>query len=223
MAIKTISFDFWGTLADSNPNYVTQRNLFLSKISNKNLDFITTYLKDLKKDYDSIIENTGVSFDTHNIYKKICINLDIGVYKAHEIQTAFHEIFIDNLPILKQDTIKVLNDLKENKYELILSSNTLFINSEIMIMALKILNIYHLFDSLIYSDQISVSKPHYKFYKHVLEESKNFSSEIIHIGDNISTDLTGAKNFGFKTYYISDIYKTTLTTFYNDLKNLQND
>jgi HAD superfamily hydrolase (TIGR01549 family) len=218
MAIKTISFDFWGTLADGNKEYKKLRNQYLAEISSKNVDEVKQFLDDMKNDYDGVVEVTGTSFDIFMIYSKICRRFGIVDTDVDSVQMAVEQIFLANLPILKDDTISVLQKLKQDGYEIFIASNTLFVSGDIMIQALVAMDLHKYFTAFFYSDRIGVSKPHTAFFSTMHETSNSLRSEFIHVGDNMRTDVCGAHEYGMKAYEISNVYYTTLTTFYNDLK-----
>lgn len=218
MAIKTISFDFWGTLADGNKEYKKLRNQYLAEISGKDVNEVKKFLDDMKNDYDCVVEATGTSFDIHMIYAKICRRLGITTVDVDDVREEVEKIFLANLPVMKTDTVEVLDKLSEEGYEMFIASNTLFVSGYVMIQALVAMDLHKYFTSFFYSDQIGVSKPHTEFFKTMHEASDSLRSEFIHVGDNMTTDICGAHTYGMKAYELSKVYYTTLTTFYADLK-----
>jgi len=221
MAIRTISFDFWGTLADGNDEYKKQRNQYLADISGKDIEEIKLFLDRMKYDYDNVVEATGISFDIFLIYSKICRRFGIDDIDINIVQKNIERIFLNNLPVLKEDTINVLDKLLADGYEIFIASNTLFISGDIMNRVLIAMNLNKYFTSCFYSDRIGVSKPHTTFFSTMHETSNSLRSEFIHVGDNTCTDICGAHNYGMRAYELSKVYNTTLTYFYNDLKSGQ--
>lgn len=58
-----------------------------------------------------------------------------------------------------------------------------------------------LFDRIFVSSEERVSKAQGKLYSKVLAEMKNLPNEIIHIGDNYTSDILNAKELGIHTFY----------------------
>lgn len=52
------------------------------------------------------------------------------------------------------------------------------------------------FDKVVLSDSLGINKPDPRIFNHLLNLAQTESSEVIMIGDNINTDILGAKNSG---------------------------
>ncbi len=67
------------------------------------------------------------------------------------------------------------------------------------------LQMSHIFDSIIVSDEIGVAKPDIKFFEYSYNTISNPppKSEILVIGDNLNSDILGGNNFGVDTCWIS--------------------
>lgn len=217
--ITTISFDLWNTLIDSNPEYKRKRNESFSKIFSLSVDEVNKIFEDVKHDADESVEKFGIQFSSYSIYTKLHNKLAKNgtIVSFHQVQHECEKLFLENLPIPKKDTVEILSKLKEEKYDIFLSSNTLFISGKILRLALKKLNLDIYFYECIFSDEINISKPNPLFFKFLHERSYALKKEIIHVGDNITTDVVGAENYGMNSYHITTLYNTTLTSFYQSL------
>jgi len=60
------------------------------------------------------------------------------------------------------------------------------------------------FEAVIISDEIGVSKPHTPFFDHTFEQI-NFpkKSEVLVIGDSLSSDIRGGHNYGLDTCWFN--------------------
>ena len=84
-------------------------------------------------------------------------------------------------------------------------SNTAFIKGETLRKILNEITLSEYFDFLIFSDEVGYSKPNIEIFKmmwdEILKIRKDSSilkkEEVIHVGDNLSADIEGAKKFGF--------------------------
>lgn len=219
--IKFISFDMWGTLITSNPEFKKARAEMVSLYAtDKSIDEINEVFNEVKKDADLSVEKYGISFRIFTLYQKIAFRLGLNNHLI--LKSKCEELFLQYLPNLKEDTIEILEKLKNDGYEMVISSNTLLIGGNIIIKALNALNIDHYFSNMYFSDMLSYSKPNPLFFQFVQENNNYLKSEIIHVGDNLNTDIIGAKEYGFSTYQINPLYNETLTSFYNTLTQLNN-
>lgn len=130
------------------------------------------------------------------IFKNLDIPLNIqrlsavcDIYKRHN-----HDYFP------KKDVIATLPNLK-NKYSLGIISNSTH-NS--LIGELKEYDLLHLFDTITFSYQIGVRKPHPKIYLSAMEKSKCEPKNAIFISHD-QEELDGAKNVGMRTFLIDGV------------------
>jgi len=220
--IKTISFDLWGTLIKSNPEYRSKRAKIVQNFCpNLSLEDIEMTFQNVKKDIDSNVEKFGLSYNAIDIYEIIINELNINhSVSANMLKVFCENVFIENPPSLyDEDTEEVLKLLYEQDYKLILSSNTLMIESHILLELLVNLNIAKYFNDFIFSDVIKVSKPSVHFFQELQIRSKCLKEHIVHVGDNYITDYVGAHNYGLKRYSIhSKSNKETINDFYKYLK-----
>lgn len=156
-----------------------------------------TYEQLLKTRWNKVFKEIGVAFDG-------CV---------------FEKFFKDTLfynAILVDGAIDALKYLKE-KYILAVASNGPYLQQ---LNRLKIAGINKYISHNFISEKIGVSKPERKFFEYCLKELNEndqiLPSEIMMIGDSLSSDMLGAINFGIKTCFY-DRNKT------NNTKNLKID
>lgn len=100
--------------------------------------------------------------------------------------------------------MNILSYLKEKSYTINLSSNTGFVEGDILRPVLEEMGILKYFDFLVFSDEINASKPSSHFFEVVHQQTSVAKNEILHIGDNPKADYMGAKSFGFDALLITD-------------------
>lgn len=223
MEVKVYSFDLWNTLIKSNPEFRKKRIKILQEFCDHNDEYINNVINDVKKDCDVNIEKYGLSYTNIDVYNIILtqLNIDVnciriknklanmyGIYDssciAKMFSTIFDELFLNHLPILDNDTISTLSTLKNNcNKRLILSSNTVLISGNTLRLALDKLEILKYFDDFVFSDEIYASKPSPLFFKHVQCKAMCINKNIMHIGDNFTTDFMGSTNFGMQSYLVN--------------------
>lgn len=215
--IKHISFDLWLTLIKSHPEFKKQRAEFLRREFNPldlSLAEVIEIVQKTDKVSDRINEINGKKLQTELMYNRILLKLGNKLEMINEdllveIKTIGNELFMNYQPELLNTSIQsMLDTLKGLGYNLNLSSNTGFIEGNILNGTLKNLNIFKYFDFCIYSDEINASKPSYNFFEKVYEKISFQKKEVLHIGDNYKADFEGAIQYGFKALHITNKHYT---------------
>jgi len=116
----------------------------------------------------------------------------------------FNAQFLQNLVNVSEaysGAIDFLDNLRD-RYMLSVITNGL---KEVQRPRLNKLQMSHLFESIIVSDEIGVAKPDVKFFEHSYNSIANPppKSEVLVIGDNLKSDILGGINFGVDTCWIS--------------------
>lgn len=211
--IKHISFDLWLTLIKSHPEFKMKRAEYFCKefnpfcLSSKEVFEI---VKGIDKACDSLNEIKGSKVPAVSMYNRILKKMGINsnyITKelTEEIKSVIDKLFLELQPeFLNPTIIPMLTTLKDIGYSLNISSNTGFIEGDIIVETLKNLKIYEYFNFCIFSDEISASKPSNIFFQHVCRDSNLDKKEILHIGDNYKADYEGAIKFGFKALHITN-------------------
>jgi len=77
---------------------------------------------------------------------------------------------------------------------------------------LKRSEITHLFESIIIADEIGHQKPNAPYFEHTLNTIQNPAKEnILVIGDNLTTDIQGGRDFGLDTCWLNRENKSNKT------------
>lgn len=222
---KFVSFDIWGTLIDSNPEFKKQRALKIAKFlktyratyNNNSIDelinFVNSKFSILKNEYNHLAEELTLGFSTDDVFDKFAIMVDAPSGSGDLFKQINDETFLEHLPIVKDGVIDALNILRLHDVKIILASNTVFVSQKVMKQALNILGITEYVQHHLSSDTLLVSKPNIKFYYEMYKLVHCPINEAIHVGDNLGTDIVGPKLVGFKTYYVSEVYNTTVLKF----------
>lgn len=94
---------------------------------------------------------------------------------------------------------ELLQQLRANGSRVFLLSNAQRIFTE---YELKHLHIYDCFDGILISSDYGVKKPDERFFKLLMQKYNIDSKEALMIGNDLSSDIAGAKNVGIDTFYI---------------------
>jgi len=209
--IKHISFDLWLTLIKSHPEFKKQRADFLRKEFNPHgftLADVIEIVQNTDKFCDRINEINGKKIQTELMYKRILLKLGCNPEMINddllaEIKVVGNELFMNYQPEFINTSIRpILDTLRNTGFDLNLSSNTGFIEGNIISCTLKNLNIFDYFNFFVYSDEINASKPSFDFFDKVYEQICFQKNEVLHIGDNYNADYVGALKYGFKALHI---------------------
>lgn len=210
--IKHISFDLWLTLIKSHPLFKKKRAEYIySNFNSKGLSIeqIDTLIRKLDKVFDWHNEHTGQKMPASAMYNTVLqfTHDKFSVKMGEEITQYSDNLFLQYLPqLLNANIVPMLANLTDRGYTLNLSSNTGFIEGHTLQKALEQLNILHYFSFCIYSDQVEASKPSKAFFQEVYANLSVAKDEVLHVGDNPTTDYKGASDFGFRALLINNNY-----------------
>ena len=215
------SFDLWLTLIKSNPLFKPARIEYFFE----NYNFSKKTKVEIKKIFrkvdlmcNLINEKVGKNVDAMEMYLMVLYLLDekdhgIDAIEMAELYQEMEKLVFENLPILLNQNIRpTLMKIREQGATTSILSNTGFIKGTTLRKVLTKLKILDLFDFVIFSDEIDMSKPNNKIYEllynevKVLKKSNSINKEkIVHIGDNYTADYLGAKNFGFNAVFVDQL------------------
>lgn len=210
------SFDLWGTLIKSDPQFKKERSRYFFENFNplhKSLEDIETIFRRVDVMCNAINEKTG-----HNIRsEEMCLMVlaeigetrDFSRYDLVEMNYAMEDLALTFMPVIYDTSIvETLSILRERGATISLLSNTAFIKGQTLKKILKRIGLAEYFRFQLYSDETGFSKPSPKMfellYQHVLQVKQYMGkNEIIHVGDNSVADIDGAVNFGIQSYLVN--------------------
>jgi putative hydrolase of the HAD superfamily len=215
------SFDLWLTLIKSNPLFKPARIEYFFE----NYNFSKKTKVEIKKIFrkvdlmcNLINEKVGKNVDAMEMYLMVLYLLDEKDHGIDEIEMAelyqqMEELVLKNTPILLNQNIRpTLIKIREQGATTSILSNTGFIKGTTLRKVLTKLKLLDLFDFVIFSDEIDMSKPNNQIYEllydkvKVLKKSNSIKKEkIVHIGDNYTADYLGAKDFGFNAVFVDQL------------------
>ena len=215
------SFDLWLTLIKSNPLFKPARIEYFFE----NYNFSKKTKVEIKKIFrkvdlmcNLINEKVGKNVDAMEMYLMVLYLLDEKDHGIDEIEMAelyqqMEELVLKNTPILLNQNIRpTLIKIREQGATTSILSNTGFIKGTTLRKVLTKLKLLDLFDFVIFSDEIDMSKPNNQIYEllydkvKVIKKSNSIKKEkIVHIGDNYTADYLGAKDFGFNAVFVDQL------------------
>lgn len=185
--IKVVSFDIGGTLLEESNDSSNNYNLkSLSELVNMPYDKV----RDV---YKNVYQKSKGTFD--ELLNRFCSNLEIS--NTCELNNFFKNKFSNNnLSTISKDKINLIKKLKDNKYKVILFSNSCcLLNND----AIK--EIYDLVDNIFYSYDIGYTKDDKESYKYIEKILNVKPNEILHIGDTLKSDYLKPIENGWNALY----------------------
>ncbi|MGC9374787.1 MAG: YjjG family noncanonical pyrimidine nucleotidase [Bacteroidales bacterium] len=224
---KNIYFDLDRTLWDFDSNAKeTFQDIYekheLHKIFNSFDNFYNTYVKHnerLWKIYrDGKIKKSVLAF------KRFALTLEEFGVKDESLAKIIGQDYIEISPTKKRlfpGTYETLGYLK-NKYNLYIITNGF---NEVQFTKLKNSKLDTFFKKIFTSENAGAQKPNAKIFEHALKSVNARKKESVMIGDDLDTDIIGAKKFGLDQVYFNPQRKKhseDITHEITSLKELQN-
>ncbi len=199
LAIKAVFFDIYGTIADFFPpkeeiqiNVAEKFNITLDK--DKILDaykLANNFLVKQNSIFPIRKMNDEQKLNFFSEYEKIIIdnsgsNVDVGLAKNIWVEITKQKYDLKIFP----DLIQCINDLRDMGLILGLISN---INMSGKKIAEK-LGVSSYFNYVFTSEDLGYEKPNKMIFEKSLDIAKLTPSEVVFIGDQVESDILGAKN-----------------------------
>ena len=216
--IKIVSLDCWGTILVSN-------NETWDECARKIANYFCIHNADAIKNVKTISKKINVEFDKNGSEKLIEYSQYIRVkaiiralgFKPtkviiDDIIGIINQVFLSSdipLELIEPRIATALSILKLHGHHIVLLSNSGLIRGKEMRAILNKLDIATYFDEYFFSDELGIPKPSLLIFEEIIKYANIKGivcqkNEIIHIGDNRTTDYLPAKKVGFKSLLISD-------------------
>jgi len=205
---KHYSFDFWSTIAFSNPKFKSERTKYFSKLFVYKIEqnLITKAFAEVGKNYNDIIESGGQTLSVDALYDSVFQKLNVKPGLLIEnIKSDVFEIFLKYPPLIADDFFTFLNSIDLNSSSISITSNTAFIPGQVIETFLKENNLLNKFSFCIFSDLESVAKPNVEIFNRLLSKITFDGVEprnVIHIGDNLIADYQGANKARLSAFHL---------------------
>ena len=209
MAIKHISLDFWNTIGIPNSAYALKRTELIANVCDITYKCAAARYTKVKEYLDLSASEFGISFTTERCWE-ILLDAKLTRAQIHEVKIKAQVLFLNNPPIILNETIKEINRLKEKGITVSIGSNTNFIEGQTIVCVPEVYKLSHVSRSLsfsFFSDQLPVAKPHTDFFKRIIDETNLLPEEICHIGDSSVCDYWGAKHANLHAHLIEGAFE----------------
>ena len=201
LPVQGVSFDLWGTLIKSHPDYKTARAFCIRDFVRKKMhvdintpEFVFDTIRGYEKHLDCYSEATGKQMHVNEAYQTLLYLLG---YRADiediiQLRRELYELLLKYPPQPIEGAIDLLNELWLDKVKMVICSNTNLITGSALVRAFKELD-NKMFDyfngKLVFSDRVGCSKPSTVIFMEAFAMLRSKTTEgIYHIGDNPVTD-----------------------------------
>lgn len=211
--VEAVTFDWWHTLAEVTPGYD-------ARLRDARLRGIRAVLSDtgfeadgraLREAYDrqtEWLQRSWRDLRDRTPDEQIAGFLTFaglgdlaGTPVADRLKTPFGEAILAEMPVLEPHAADALRDLRRDGYRIGLISNTGRTWGRYLREVKERLGIRDAFDVLVYSDEARARKPDRAIFEIALRELGTRPGEVVHIGDDATADVEGARAAGMGTIW----------------------
>ena len=214
--IKAVTFDLWETLlfekdgASAQRTTARCRNLanafskFGFKVSTEQVTLaMDKTVSSLLRVWDNNRDITHA--EQLNLIIKITAGEAVKPKKKwiDELSKAYISPISEVPPYLNPDAEKVLHWLSNRNSRIGLICNTGLTPGTELRRFLSREGIVDYFNVLVFSDEAKIRKPDPEIFRLTAQKLQTRPSEIVHVGDNLKSDVWGAKNAGFRAIHLT--------------------
>ncbi|MCJ7469620.1 HAD family hydrolase [Candidatus Bathyarchaeota archaeon] len=214
--IKAVTFDLWETLLFEKDGASAQRTTARCKnLANAFSKFgfkVSTEQVTLAMDktVSSLLRVWDNNRDiTHAEQLNLIIKNTAGEFVKpkkewiDELSKAYISPISEVPPYLNPDAEKVLHWLSNRNSRIGLICNTGLTPGTELRRFLSREGIVDYFNVLVFSDEAKIRKPDPEIFRLTAQKLQTRPSEIVHVGDNLKSDVWGAKNAGFRAIHLT--------------------
>ena len=135
-----------------------------------------------------------------------CLGLDGLVPADGEVMNALDQAYclpiLSALPVPNPGAVEVLRALSSHGLALGLVCNTGRTPGKMLRLVLDRLGLARYLKTLSFSDEVGLRKPHPEIFQRTLTGLGVMSTEAAHVGDDVTTDIAGARALGMRAIHL---------------------
>jgi FMN phosphatase YigB (HAD superfamily) len=214
--LKAVTFDLWQTLILDRPEGLRQARA--GRVQGIH-DILVRHghavrRDDVERAYDAVGEHLEVLWTTQRDVGtrgqvRILLEglrLDGEVHRDETIMGALDEAYclpiLSALPVANAGAGEALEALAERGLRMALICNTGRTPGTMLRIVLERLGLARLLSVLTFSDEVGLRKPHPEIFLRTLAALEVPPSSAVHIGDDVTTDIAGARGVGMRAVHL---------------------
>jgi putative hydrolase of the HAD superfamily len=214
--LKAVTFDLWQTLILDRPEGLRQARA--GRVQGIHDILVrhghAVHRDDVERAYDAVGEHLEVLWTTQRDVGTRgqvrilldCLRLDGVVHGDERIMGALDEAYcvpiLSALPVANAGAGEALETLAARGLRLALICNTGRTPGTMLRIVLDRLGLARLLSVLTFSDEVGLRKPHPEIFLRTLAALGVSPSSAAHIGDDVTTDIAGARGVGMRAVHL---------------------
>jgi putative hydrolase of the HAD superfamily len=214
--LKAVTFDLWQTLILDRPEGL--RRARAGRVQGMHDILVrhghAVHQDDVERAYDAVGEHletlwkmqrdVGTRGQVRVLLERL--RLDGAVTADDRIMGALDEAYclpiLSALPVANAGAREVLEALSARDFKLALICNTGRTPGTMLRIVLERLGLGHFLSVLTFSDELGLRKPHPEIFLRTLAALGVSPAEAAHIGDDVTTDVAGARAVGMRAIHL---------------------
>jgi len=208
--INLITLDCWDTTLKTDLVYDLQiKNFLIDYICNNwnlNCQIVADFVNKEEVHFFELVYKQQITLSSKEriifLLNELSINPDIN--ELIEIDNQIQSMIFSPIPELVQE-IEILLKLASKNCHLGLICNTGWFSGKSIRSVFAYYKLNDYFEIFTFSDELGFAKPKPEIFQYVLNKFSLSPNEMLHIGNNISTDFIGADNLKIDFIFFSGI------------------
>jgi 2-haloalkanoic acid dehalogenase type II len=197
MSVKAIFLDFYGTVVHEDGEIISDICNQIKEKSSKEVTSSEIGGFWWNEFYNLFIESYGDTFSTQRELERISLQNTLNHFNSPIKESQLSEMMFNHWmkPAIFNDSLEFFN---QNTIPIYILSN---IDRSDILAAINLHNLT--VKEVITSEDVKSYKPRSEMFEYALKVSNLSPEEVIHVGDSLSSDVTGAKNVGIKSVWVN--------------------
>lgn len=209
--ITLVSFDLWHTIIDTNQEFNEKRIalFFNALIKERDVPIAEESFRKIFSQQKKVSEKQSEEEQRHIDFEERMIAIQqalaippLSAEVLASLDQQHRDLAYQFPPTLMHTDIKQLfTDIVASGKEMAIISNTGLVDSSAARNALHVHDLDQYITHHLYSDKAGLTKPHPRIFEMLIDQSERQPHEILHIGDNYTTDYEGPQRAGFRSMH----------------------
>jgi len=214
--LRAVTFDLWQTLLLDTPEGLRRARAGRIRGIHEALSRhgLVVELDTVDRAYDAVGQTLETVWATrrdagprrHVRLLLECLGLDGGVSAEGALMDTLEDAYclpiLSAMPILNAGAREVLETLQARGLRLALICNTGRTPGKMLRLVLERLGLADFLRVVSFSDEVGLRKPHPEIFHRTLSALDTAPAEAAHVGDDVSTDVAGARGVGMRAIHL---------------------